>query len=462
MSESNDDGRLRPKSLKFWHIVAMAVGGMIGTWIVDMRLWFEMSGTGAAGALLLSLLLTIPVALVYSELHSMLPFSSAESVWATNAFNELAGFIVGWALTMLYVLALTWSVFGIGTIASYPYPEIEFFWVRLAGTILLLIWMGITMLKVEVSGKTALTMVAIMIGIAIISWIFFFGSGEWSTANIDLLPHGWSPFFALTGILLFKWIGFDLIPQYAEETDYPRAKEWKLYIVALAITGAVYTMAVLAVGGIWGPEQIAEARVIDPLIAEYLGMQWLAWVIVGGAILTVITVLPGFWGAGSRILYGLGKQRIIVPIFNKVNKHGQPWLANLFMGISAIFFAIIAPIEWVGYIYTVFSFTAGLAFFVVVLSWFALRYRKPDWERPFKLSGKIGWVLAIIGLGFVTYVMYASIMEATTEGFIALGVWYGLGALFWIYRTLKKRQDPEKYQVKKLTPEDMSEEVRNM
>lgn len=448
---------LRRHSLGFWEIVGLAVGGMIGTWIVDMTYWFQLSGAGCFWALLLATVFVLPLGLCYSELNSMLPFSGGETIWATNAFGWFLGWIVGWALTLLYVLALTWVIYGIGTIAIYAFPDLSFSSIRLIGVILLLAWLAISMLKVEISGKAGMIMAFVMIVTAIIGFVFFFTSAEWHFDNLKpWFPQGWSGFGAALGVMLFKFVGFDLIPQFAEESNYPRRNQWKLYLAALLITFLIYGGAILANGGIWDWERIANATLIDPIIADQLGLHILAWLIIGTAILTVVTVIPGFWAAGARILYGMSRQRQLPPALSITNRFGQPWVANIVIGILAIYFAYFAPEAWVAYVYTIFSFTAGFVFLVIALSFLTLRVKHPEWDRPCKAPG--GMICGVIAAIYCAWVIYVSLAEMTMEGITALAGFYVLGALLLIYLLYKRRLEPERYTVYVLTPKDISED----
>ena len=450
---------LRSRTLGFWSIVCLAVGGTIGTWVVDMTYWFQLSGAGCLWGLALAGACVLPLALCYSELNGMLPFAGGEPVWTTNAFGWFLGWLQGWALTLLYLLALTWVIYGIGTIAIYAFPDLAFSTIRLIGVALLLIWLVMSELKVEIGGMTATVMVFAMILGAVIVWAFFFSSGEWHYSTLTpWFPQGAGGFGLVVGILVFKFVGFDLVPQFAEESKYPFKNIWKVYLVVLLITFGVYAMAILANGGIWGWERIAGATMIDPIIADELGLHVLAWVIVVVAILTVITVMPGFWAAASRVLYGMAKQRQMPLVLAKTNRFGQPWVANILVGVFAIYFAYFSPEAWVEYIYTIFSFTAGIIYLLVALSFIALRIKHPEWKRPYLAPRWI--VCGSIAAAYCAWVIYTSLAQITIEGVMALIGFYAVGVIFLIYVWRKRKVEPEKYKLHTLTPEDISEDVR--
>jgi len=454
-----NENKLRSKQLGLWTIVALAVGGTIGTWIVDMSYWFQLSGAGSFFGLILSGILVLPLALCYSELSSTLPFAGGENVWVSNAFGPIIGWIQGWLLLLLYVLAMTWVVYGLGTIATYSFPNISFSTIRLIGMLLLLIWLGISMLKVEISGKLALIMTWAMVITAFIAFTSFFASSEWHFENLTpFFPNGFKGFGTIVGILLFKYVGFDLIPQFSEEINYPLKDQWKAYVTIIAITSIVYGGAILANGGIWGCERIANATLIDPLVADELGLTFISKMIIITAFLSVVTVLPGFQGAASRCLYGMAKQHEMPLIFRKVNKFGQPWVANISVTVIAIYFTYFAPERWVEYIYTIFSFTAGVVYLLVALSFLILRKKHPDWKRPYKAPG--GIICGILSVIYCAWVIYISLQEMTFQGILALSGFFAVGVIFFIYLFYKQKVEPEKYAFHCLTPEDIPQQVK--
>ena len=98
---------------------------------------------------------------------------------------------------------------------------------------------------------------------------------------------------------------------------------------------------------------IDQADIVDPRVADILGMHWLGLIIVIMGALTCITTLSSFWLSASRILLGAAKQHQMTPKFMKLNKHGQPAFGNLIVGFCP-YFTVFAPDAWVDYIYTPF------------------------------------------------------------------------------------------------------------
>ena len=58
------------KEIRLPGMIAMAAGGMIAAWMVEIKYWFEIGGAGAALSLLTCAILILPLAFMYTEMTS--------------------------------------------------------------------------------------------------------------------------------------------------------------------------------------------------------------------------------------------------------------------------------------------------------------------------------------------------------------------------------------------------------
>ncbi|NLC11875.1 MAG: APC family permease [Firmicutes bacterium] len=434
----------------------MAAGGMIAAWMVEMIYWFELSGTGCFIALLVSGVLVIPLALCYSELSGMLPLSGGENVWVSNAFNWDVGYFFNWLLYLMYILAMPTVAFGISTMASYfaPLPFEQVRWLALA---VLLVWYFISNIRIKFLGIIQNIMFTVMVVISLGVVVLFVTSGQWSFSNLTpWFPQGFKGFYAAVGILVFKYIGFDMIPQLSEEANFPRNQHWKAYLGAMAITFIVYGAAIIGNAGVVGTEWILNTDIIDPRIADLLGMHWAAWTVVIAGILGTVTTLTGFWLAASRSLLGGSLQKQLPAVLQKINSQGQPWAANIVVAVFSIFFTVLAPIAWVEYIYTIYALIAGVVYLMVALSFVILRRTKPEWERPYKVP--YAPLLGAIAVIFPIWVITASLSEIDPRSLAIIGSYFAVGIVIYIYVKVMQKKYPEEWAPYILTPKDIKEE----
>ena len=61
------------KTLKLPQLIALAAGGMIAAWMVEIQYWFSLTGTGSLLALILCAVFVLPLCFIYEEMTTMLP-----------------------------------------------------------------------------------------------------------------------------------------------------------------------------------------------------------------------------------------------------------------------------------------------------------------------------------------------------------------------------------------------------
>ncbi|MCI6277725.1 MAG: APC family permease [Clostridium sp.] len=443
------------KELKLSHIIAMAAGGMIAAWMVEIKYWFEISGPGALFSLLTCCILVLPLCLIYSEMTSTLPYAGGENVWISNAFGWNTGWFSCWALILLYIVAMPSVAFGISSMLSYLFP-VSFLQLKMIAAAIICIWFFLTNMEIKFLARIQNIMFWSTLVVSICASIIFITSDQWHYSNLTpWFPSGFEGFSLGVGLLIMKFQGFDLIPQLAEESNFPRKKLLIAFISSMLLTLLIYGLAIVAVGGIVSNEWMAQTDVVDPRVADMLGMHWLAIVIVVMGIITCITTLSGFWLSASRTLYGGAKQGQFSKVFTAINKNGQPWKANLVIGIFSLYFTVFAPEAWINYIFTITGLSAGVIYLGVSLSFLRLRKTKPHWERPFKV--KCGNVMGCISTVFCTWVIYTCTKSMDVGGWIAVGLYFALGIPFWLYAKKMQIKKPNEWKKIILSPDNVCE-----
>ena len=102
------------------------------------------------------------------------------------------------------------------------------------------------------------------------------------------------------------------------------------------------------------------------------------------AIVIVVVAINAIVMCSTRVLYGLARDGLFLPMATKVNKGGTPHIA------PAITTAVAVPLIFTGAFAFLFKLTAALAifgFFLYEISLFALRRQQSDLPRPFRAIG---------------------------------------------------------------------------
>lgn len=260
---------------------------------------------------------------------------------------------------LLYIMAMPTVSMGIASMLAYLFP-ITTSQIKIIAAVLLILWFFLTNFELKLLTRLQNVFFWSTLVIAIIADILFITSGKWSLANIQWFPNGFSGYTAGIGLLIMKFVGFDLIPQLSEEANFPKKDIWKAFVGSLGCTVLVYGLAVVAISGIVSLDWIDGVDIVDLMLQIILECLAGNCDCNNGSSQHCITTLSSFWLSASRILYGAAKQHQLTPRFAKLNQHGQPQFANLIVGIFSIYFTIFAPEAWVNYIYVIYGVAAVL------------------------------------------------------------------------------------------------------
>ena len=434
------------KTITLPGMIAMAAGGMVAAWMVEIKYWFEIGGAGSVWSLITCAVLVLPLCFIYSEMTSMMPYAGGQNLWVSNALGWNTGFCACWLIMLLYVMAMPTVAYGIASMLGYLYP-ITSLQTKIIATVILVAWYFLTNSELKILAR----MQNILFWSTLVD-IIFIVSGRWSYGNITpWFRYGTVGYTAGIGLLIMKFVGFDLIPQLSEEANFPKKDLWKAFVGSIGCTVLIYGLAIVAVGGVVGNQWIDETDIVDPRVADLLGMHWLGLIIVIMGALTCITTLSSFWLSASRILLGAAKQHQMTPKFMELNKHGQPAFGNLIVGILSIYFTVFAPEAWVNYIYTIYGVTAGLVYLLVTISFLRLRKTHPEWDRPYKLRGGAFW--GVFGVCFCVWVIYTNALAMNLGAWVVLAVYAALGVIFWGYAKYRQRSDPERWAPVVISPD---------
>ena len=450
------------RSLTLFQVIALAAGGMVAAWMVEIKYWFELSGPGSLVALFVCGLLVLPLCFIYTEMTSMMPYAGGENIWVSNAFGWNTGWICGWFVLLLYVMAMPTVSYGIASMASYLF-EMSTVTTKVVATIILIIWFILSNFELKLLAKIQSLLFWSTLAVSILADLIFIFSGlfsktgySWSFSNLSpWFPAGGAGFGAAIALLIMKFIGFDMIPQLSQETNFPHKDLWKAFVGSLFFTFLIYGTAIFAVGGIVDQQWIAEIDIVDPRVADLLDLHWLGILIVVMGALTCLTTLTGFWASASRTIFGAASQGQLSPKFTRLNEHGQPVLANIVVCVLSIFFTAFAPDAWVNYIYTIYGLTAGIVYLMVSLSFLKLRKSQPGWARPYTLKNGIFW--GFFSVAFCLYVIYISAITLDATAWGVLAFYFVLGLGFWAYARHMQKKGAEGWAQTVISPDTYTE-----
>ena len=423
-------------------------------------------------ALLAAGVLFVFTALSYSEGATMYPEAGGSASFARHGFNEHIGFVAGWALLLSYIVTISISAFTIS-------PYLGFFWEPLKtepwiGTLfsigIVVFLMGLNIIGVRetafINIGAAVVDVVTQVLLVLIGIVLIFTPGivEFSVSNLyhHMFDVGNWP---TTGNLIFgvalaalAYTGVETVSQMSEETRLPHVR------VPIAMILMMFTVLIMFSGisvvalSTMPPDVLAGEWARDPVagIASKLPFSWLRslfepFVAVLAATILLIATNAGLMGI-SRLAFSMGSLGHLPSAFKRMhNRFRTPYVSIAVFSLVAV--VILVPGLFLSNIVEVFADLGGLytfgslmAFAFAHASIIALRIRKPDAERPFrlrpniKIRGRDLPITAIIGLIATVAVWLVIIIEQDYSRWMGIG-WMVIGiGSYSLYRWRKRKQ----------------------
>lgn len=411
-------GEMRAKLEKQYSsrdILALAFGTMIGWgWVALAGAWVSGGGwLGACLAYAVGAVLCIFVGLCYAELTPALPCAGGSLVFSYRALGYKGGWVAVWATCFAYVGVAAWEGIAIATAVDYifPIPQWGYLW-TLAGKDVYLSWSAVGMVvglfiialnyfggKAAVWFQTAATILLAAVG------AFFFG-GSVTLGSLQNLGEAFTGVKGFIGVLLMTpamFVGFDVIPQAAEEMNIPLNKLPRILILSILLAALWYVVICYGVAMATPPAVIANSTVAVADAATYVfNNPLMGKIVIFGAVCGILTSWNGFVIGGVRILFAMGRAKMLPPVFGKLHpKHKTPSAAVLLVGAICIMSPLLGQNALIWFV-NASSFGTVVTYLLVCVAFMRLREQEPDLRRPYKLpNGKLlGGIAVAISIAF--------------------------------------------------------------
>ena len=452
------------KVMGAWDILVIAFGAMIGWgWVINSGDWITTAGfAGSIIAMLIGGVMVFFVGLTYAELTSAMPQCGGEHVFSYRAMGPTGSFVCTWMIILGYVATSAFEATALPTVITYLFPEFnQVYLYSIAGkdiyltTILLGVGVAVLITFINIRGaKTAAILQTVLTAIIAIAGILLVVGSAVNGDGANITGQMWESgtgttlgsVFKVACMTPFLFIGFDVIPQAAEEINVPYKKIGKIMLLSIFLAVAWYLLIIFAVCYIMPQSAIAQemssqnglvsAKAIEIAFRSPL----MGKVLIIGGLCGIITSWNSFLMGGSRALYSMGESLMIPKMFGKLGKHKTPEAAIILCGIACV----VAPFFGRGvlvWLVDAASFGCVIAYMFVSISFCILRKKKPEMARPYKVkAGRFVGVMAVLIAGFMTllYIVPASFSAALVwQEWIVVGIWLALGAFFYFYSKKK-------------------------
>ena len=225
-------------------------------------------------------------------------------------------------------------------------------------------------------------------------------------------------------ICMWNYLGWDGLSTVAGEIHEPKRTYPRALVIMIPAITLVYVLPVLA-GMAGGTDWQAWTAGYFPVVAGNLAGPWLKLLMTFGGLISAIGLFSALLLSVSRIPFVVARDHYFPKFLTKEHpKYGTPATAII---ISSVIYAVFCFGAFADLV-VVDVFIYSLALVLELAALIALRIKKPDMPRPFKIPG--GWFgLAVVVLLPTLIILFAIYETWVDEGFGGLYLSFGAAIL---------------------------------
>ena len=351
--------------------------------------------------------------LSYAELSSMFPKSAADTVFAKNVFgSHFIASIVGCLIIFVAVVSAATVALGFsGYFTSVFFPQ---FHPVLVAIVLIAalsfvnfygisesVWMNTAFTFIELAGLMIIILAGIWLG-SPGNTNYFEMPDKKSELSEPSLLFMISTLLGGAGLIFFAYYGFENIVNIADETRNPARIIPMAILISIAFATILYILVAISTSALVGWKGLSLSEAPLSLGAEKVfsgrGVIILSLIALFATSNTALMMLV----SGSRIIYGISKDRSFPKVLAGVHKSRQtPWIAVILVMVFTIITIVISSGE-ISTLARIAVFGIFLVYAIVNFSLIWSRFSHPEYKRPFVSPIKIGRFPVLAGMGLIT------------------------------------------------------------
>jgi amino acid transporter len=460
------------------HVWAIAFGCIIGwgSFVNPGKKFLPNSGVaGTAIAMVLGAVVMMIIAFSYAYMIPKYPKAGGEFTFTKESFGKKTAFVCGWFLLAAYLTNVPMNSTAIGLIVDgldgsadilkfgfhYSVAGFEiYFGEMIFATAILVLFAVLNMLGVQKAGFIQTLLSGMLVGSVFVLAVSVLVSSKamlsntapfWgfdkaaamaagaTTEAANAVAHKGvsgitSAILATFAIAPWAYVGFDTIPQAAEEFNFSYKKVIGIMVVAILFGCFVYTTNNLVAAAAlenWPERVMAGEWVLLVAAEEMLGI--FGKVLIGVAVsCAVLSGIMGFYLASSRLLYSMAKDNYLPQAFAEIDpKYGTPRNAIVFCMIISLSGPILGR-EALGWFVDMSAIGASMGFFFTCVS--AIRKMRKDRDGNAFLKAMAGAGMVFSAVFMILQLVPIPGLNGVhfgRESYWMLVVWIVLGILFF-------------------------------
>jgi APA family basic amino acid/polyamine antiporter len=352
--------------------------------------------------------LFLVVTMSYAEGTTMIRETGGAATFVRVAFNDLAGFITGWALFLDYVIVIALSALffphylglalGMHSIAGRPGDVI-------VGVVVILAIATIRLVRqtriYSFSFAVPLLDLVTQLLLVVLGFAFLFSPSALTRGlSVGTHPSWYQIAFALP-LAFLAYTGLETVANLAEETrqpgrDLPRSLFTAIggvvlvtvLIALVALSAFPAPHGTTALGTKWqGAPVLGVVYALGPHVASWVEHALRVYVGLTGALILLIAAATSNSGFG-RLAYSLAEHGQLPRVFGRLSRRSRHSPETV-VAAATISIVLLVSTRFttnpVSFLASLFSFGVLVAFTAAQLAVVKLRFKKPNAERPFRV-----------------------------------------------------------------------------
>jgi APA family basic amino acid/polyamine antiporter len=359
-----------------------------------------------------------------TELGTMLPQAGGYYVYARRAFGDAIGFAVGWTDWLTYCAVLGYISIGLGEFVAVLVPAAAPA-VNVIAVAVLLALVALQMAGLRISSRfqeiaTAIKFAAFVVLVA----ACFALSARTGPAGAEPLAR--AP-VTLAGLVIalqsvvITYGGWQSALYFTEEDRDPARNLPRSMIGGVLSVIVVYLLVNVALLAVLPVSAIARSTLPAAEAAAALAGTRGRQVITVLSLVSLAPLLNAIMMIGTRILFAMGRDRLLPARVAGVNAGGTPVAATLVT--TAVAVGLIATGSFQRLV-AIAAFLLAVNYFACCLALIVLRRREPALPRPFRAWG-YPWSAAVVLIGAAAFLAGAArgdtINAAIAAGLLVAG-----------------------------------------
>ncbi|MCY8935707.1 amino acid permease [Peribacillus frigoritolerans] len=436
------------RDLKNRHVQLIAIGGTIGTGL------FLGSGKAIqlAGPSILFSYMIIGIALFFvmralGELLLSNAGYTSFTEFATEYVGPWAGFVTGWTYWFCWIMTAMADIIAVGVYMQYWFDVLQ--WIP--ALLCLVILLGLNLLTVKIFGELefwfaiikVITIIAlIIVGIFLLILGFNTNTGTVSLTNLwnhgGMFPNGISGFLLSLQLVVFSFVGVELVGVSAAETANPRKN------IPSAINKIPVRILLFYVGALFVILCVNPWTQLDATSSPFVEVFALIGIPVAAGIINfvVLTSAASACNSGlfstSRILYTLSRNGEAPAKLEKLNKQAVPsnalFTSTIVVSIGALLSKLI-PEQAFTVVTTISAICFIWVWSIILISHIKYSKTRPDLRAKSTFKAPFTPFVNYVILGLFLFILIVMLFaEATRLSLLLTPIWFILLVILYNYR----------------------------